>query len=62
MLSPAAGDERDAHKPGAGKGRKAAARTAKAAKRVGGVLPEFLLPDVASVDTQSEVAAGGADH
>ncbi len=41
-------------KPSAGKGRKAAARKAKPAKRVGGVLPDYLLPDVASVDVESE--------
>lgn len=47
----AAGDEQDTR----GKGRKAVARKAKPEKPVGGVLPDFLLPDVASVDAESEV-------
>ena len=50
----AAGEEGDGDKPGAGKGRKAAARKAKPVKRVGGVLSDYLLPDVASVDVESE--------
>ncbi len=50
----AAGDEGDGEKPSAGKGRKGAPRKAKPAKRVGGVLADYLLPDVASVDVESE--------
>ena len=53
-ITAAAGEEGDGDKPSAGKGRKVAARKAKPAKRVGGVLPDYLLPDVASVDVESE--------
>ncbi len=51
----AAGDELDGQKPGAGKARKGAVRKAKAAKRTGGVLSDFLPTDVTSVDVESEV-------